>query len=130
MEASSSATQELAQLLQRIVTTLPPKTHVLVLRSLPAVELARLSCVHKAFHVAWRSLQQQHPGMRYAPASAVELEFIKDYSRLERAGLFGDAAVIRSMLSAGVDERGTPLEAALNEVWRLCGSSSSTAPTC
>jgi uncharacterized membrane protein YjjP (DUF1212 family) len=109
MAASSSAPNELAQLLLRVVSTLPPETHPLVLRHLPVPELARVSCVHKAFHVAWKSLQGQHDGERYAPPTARDLEEVKDCSRLVRAAAFGDVAVIRSMVAAGVDEHGTPL---------------------
>jgi ankyrin repeat protein len=115
MEASSSALNELSQLLLRVVSTLPPETHPLVLRHLPAPELARLSCVHKALHVAWRSLQEQQPGKRYAPPSADDLKWVKGRSRLERAAVFGDEAVIRSIVAAGVDERGTPLLRARDE---------------
>ena len=79
MEASSSAPNELAVLLQRIVTVLPPETHVLVLRDLPTPELARLSCVNKALRVAWRSLRDQHPGKRYDPPSADDLEWAKGH---------------------------------------------------
>jgi ankyrin repeat protein len=49
----------LALLLERVVSTLPPETHVLILSHLPMPELARLSCVHKAFLVAWRTLGEQ-----------------------------------------------------------------------
>jgi hypothetical protein len=99
----------LALLLQRIVTTLPPETHPLVLSHLPAVELVRLACVHKAFHNAWKSLQGQHPGKRYTPPSADILQWVRERSRLERAAHLGDVAVIQSMIAAGVDEHGTPL---------------------
>jgi hypothetical protein len=78
MAATPSAPNELALLLRRIVTTLPPETHPLVLRHLPVPELARLSRVHKAFHIAWRSLQLQHPGKRYAPPTAGDLQWAKD----------------------------------------------------
>ena len=98
------APDELALLLKRIVTTLPPETHALVLRHLPTPELARLSCVHNAFGVAWRSLQQQHGGERYAPPSVDDFKAVKGLSRLERAAAFGDVAVIRSMVAAGVDK--------------------------
>jgi ankyrin repeat protein len=114
MEPSAVALNELAQLLLRVVSTLPPETHPLVLRHLPAVELARLSCVHKAFHVAWRSLQGQHDGERFSPPTADDFQWVKDRSRLERAAAFGDVAVIRSMVAAGVDEHGTPLLQAQN----------------
>ena len=98
------APDELALLLKRIVTTLPPETHALVLRHLPTPELARLSCVHNAFGVAWRSLQQQHGAERYAPPSVDDFKAVKGLSRLERAAAFGDVAVIRSMVAAGVDK--------------------------
>jgi ankyrin repeat protein len=109
MAPSYSAPNELAKLLLCIVTTLPPETHPLVLRHLPVPELARLSCVHKAFHVAWKSLQGQLPGELYAPPTADDFQRVKHCSRLERAAAFGDVAVIRSMVAAGVDEHGTPL---------------------
>jgi len=109
MEPSAVAPSELAQLLQRIVTTLPPETHSLVLRHLPVPELARLSCVHKALHVAWKCLQGQHDGELYSLPTADDLQWAKHYPRLERAAVFGDVAVIRSMVAAGVDEHGTPL---------------------
>ena len=102
--SSSSETSELAKLLLKIVT------HVLVLRDLPVPELARLACVHKAYRVAWRCLREQNPGKRYAPPSAELVELVH-YSRLGRASSFVDAAVINSMVSAGVDEHGTPLTA-------------------
>ena len=105
---------ELALLLQRIVSTLPPETHVLVLRHLPTPELARLSCVHKSYRVAWQQLRQQHPGRRCAPPTAPEFELVQSRSRLERAGCFGDVAVIQSMVAAGVDEHGVPLLQAVN----------------
>ena len=109
MAASSSAPSELSQLLERVVSTLPPETHALVLRHLPTVELTRLSCVHKAFRVAWRTLREQHPGKRHAPPSARDIKHFKPYGRLVRAARFGDGAVIRSMAAAGVDEHGTAL---------------------
>jgi ankyrin repeat protein len=107
--SSSSAPNALAKLLLGIATDLPPDTHALVLRDLPVPELARLACVHKAFRVAWRSLQQQHPGKCYAPPSVADIKVFKHRSRLERAARFGDVAVIQSMVAAGVDENGEPL---------------------
>jgi hypothetical protein len=130
MEASSSEPSELALLLQRIVSTLPPETHALVLRDLPMPELARLSCAHKAFRVAWRSLRDQQSGERYAPPSADDLQLVQGSSRLERAAAFGDVAVIRFMVTAGVDEHGTPLLEAQGQheqrlvdaaLWRAAG---------
>ena len=114
MEASPSSPSELAQLLQ-LVLTLPPEAHVLVLRDLPTVELARYACVHKAFRVAWRSLRDKHPGKRYDPPSAGDIAFAHQHGRLERAGALGDVAVIRAMVTAGVDEYGTPLLEARND---------------
>jgi hypothetical protein len=68
------ASQALTQLLERAATQLPCTVLELVLRTLPAVELARLACVHKAFWVALQSLRQQHPGRRYAPPTAKDIE--------------------------------------------------------
>ena len=113
MEASASAPSELSLLLQ-LVLRLPPETHDLVLRHLPAVELARLSCVHKAFRDVWRCLREQYPGPRYAAPSAEDVYEVWHRSRLERAAAFGDMAVIRSMVFARVDEHGTPLMQARN----------------
>ena len=109
MEASSSAPNALAQLLQRVATALPPETQVLVLSHLPMPELARLSCVHKSFHVAWRSLHEHHPGRHYAPPSADDIQKLQGRRRLERAGFLGDVAGIQAMVAAGVDKHGTPL---------------------
>ena len=113
MEVSPEAPSELALLLQRIATTLPPETHILVLRHLPVPELARLSCVHKVFHVAWRSLQEQQPGERFAPPAAGTVWRTTNFPRLSRAAYLGDVAFIRFMLAAGVDEHGAPLLEAL-----------------
>ena len=103
------AASNLALLLERVATKLPPGVLVLVLKDLPMPELARLSCVHKAFLVAWRCLQQQHPGPRLAPKHR-NLKFCKGVSRLERAARYGDVTVMRPILAAGVDERGRPLQ--------------------
>jgi hypothetical protein len=107
--AADEATQALALLLERVATQLPLEVLLLLLRSLPAVELARLACVHKAFWVAWQSLLQQHPGPRYAPPTAQEVQRARGRSRFARAGWFGDVAVLQSMVAAGVEEHGTPL---------------------
>ena len=106
---ADKAAQALCQLLERVATKLPNHALVLVLRPLPAVELARLACVHKAFRVAWQSLQQQHPGPRYAPPPAVRMERAQLTSRFVRAACFGDVAVLQAMLAAGANEHGTPL---------------------
>jgi hypothetical protein len=122
--AKKQAAKEKAyeQLLQR-VATLPPDVLLIVLRPLSVIELARLSCVHKAFHVGLLCLRQQHPwrrefalttclceaGVSYDSPSADELGFVEVLSRLARAAYFGDVAVIQAMVSAGVDEYGTPL---------------------
>jgi len=103
------APSELAKLLERVATQLPGLAIVVVLRTFPVVELARLACVHKAFRVAWQSLQQQHPGPRYAPPTARAIKSVQEHSRLVRAGCYGDVAVIQFMLAAGVDEHGTSL---------------------
>ena len=43
--------------LERLATQAPPEVLVSVLRHLPAVELARLACVHRAFWVALKFLR-------------------------------------------------------------------------
>ena len=122
LEPTSPALTELAQLLERVAVTLAPNERLLVLKGLPMPELARLSCVHKAFHVAWRSLREQHPGRRYAPPSAADFEWVKLCSRLQRAAVFGDVAVIQSMVACGWP-RGMA-------TWVLFSTSSSTAQMC
>ena len=109
MEPSSPVLNELSLLLERIVATLPPEVLPLVLRHLPTVELARLSCVHKAFRVAWHSLRVRHLWRRFDPPTHDDLEWAAGRSRLERAAAFGDVAVVQSLLAAGVDESGAPL---------------------
>ena len=120
---------ELRQLLQ-LVATKPPETIVLVLRDLPAVELARLTCVHKAYLVGWRSLRKLHPGRRYTQHSAKHLEWtaLHCHSRLERAAALGNVTVIRAMLAAGVDEHGAPLVEASDQMYdRLLDTAASCA---
>ena len=77
MEASSSAPNELALLLEDVATQLRHDELLLLLRDLPTVELARLACVHKAYLVGWRSLQQQYQGKRYAPPDADNIRWSK-----------------------------------------------------
>ena len=111
--AASPPRTELAILLQRLATTLPPETLALVLSDLPTVELARLACVHKNFLLAWRYLQLQHPGRRYAPPSASVVEDTLNFCRMVRAGANGDEAVIKSMLErrVGSEEEFTSIPA-------------------
>jgi ankyrin repeat protein len=102
-----AAHEPLAQLLERVATQLPPSVLIIVLRPLPTIELARLACVHKAFWLTLASLRQQHPC--YSPPTAKVLKAARRSSRLLRAAIFGDVAVIAFMAAAGVDEHGTPL---------------------
>jgi hypothetical protein len=99
--ATCSETEEssasLALLLER-AATLPTVALVRVLRDLPMPELARLSCVHKAYLVAWQSLQKEHPGSRYAPPTSCYAEEALDFCHLVRASAFGDIAVVKSLL--------------------------------
>ena len=109
----------LSQLLERVATELPPLVLIIVLRPLPGVELARLACVHKAFRVVLLILQQQNPGPangrpRYGPPDGHEFSQrrfaqAQDDCRLVRAAWLGDVAVLQAMITAGVDEHGTPL---------------------
>jgi Ankyrin repeats (3 copies) len=98
----------LALLLERVATGLPPLVLVLVLRPLPAVELARLACVHKAYWLVLVQLREEHPGSRYAKPLATD--HYRHVSRLLRAAVYGDVAVLGSMIEAGVDERGVSLQ--------------------
>ena len=95
--------------------------HFGLLRHLPAVELARLSCVHKSLRIAWQQLRQQHPGKRYARPTAELLAELRDYypGTLARAVALGDFAVIQSMVAAGV-ERGKPLLQELSTFGKEC----------
>ena len=113
VEASRRCHSSLVQALKRIITVLAPaepELVMMILRPLPAVELARLARVNKCFFVALTSLRQRHPGERYGRPSASDVKrFEGCSSRLVRAGAFGDVAVIRSMVAAGRDEYGSPL---------------------
>ena len=119
-EASS---KELAQLLEGLAAKLPPPVLAMVLRPLPGVELARIACVHKAFWASLLTLRQQSDGSRYAPPSAEDHVKALVWNRMVRAGYYGDVAVLRAMITAGVDEHGTPLSKSL---W--C-SSANSAPS-
>jgi Ankyrin repeats (3 copies)/Ankyrin repeat len=108
------ASNELSQLLERVATELPPLVLIIVLRPLPGVELARLACVHKAFCEVLFVLRQQNPGNRYGrprygPPDGCAFARAHDECRLARAACIGDVAVLQAMITAGVDEHGTPL---------------------
>lgn len=119
-EASS---KELAQLLEGLAAKLPPPVLAMVLRPLPGVELARIACVHKEFWACLLTLRQQPDGSRYAPPSAEDHVKALVWNRMVRAGYYGDVAVLRAMITAGVDEHGTPLSES------LLGSSANSAPS-
>ena len=86
-----------------------------MLRHLPAVELSRLSCVHKAYLNAWKRLQQLHPGRRYAPPCSEVIKEVQGVDRLIRASAFGDVTVIRLIVRIGPkSRRGRPLYLARN----------------
>ena len=104
--APDEASQALGQLMERVATKLPTTALIEVLRPLPGVELARLACVHKAYHAALLSLRVQFAGPRYDPSKQV---WYSTPGRLVRAAAHGDVAVISAMISAGVDERGKQL---------------------
>jgi Ankyrin repeats (3 copies) len=98
---------ELAKLLRCVAVELPPGAHVLMLRDHPTVEIARLACAQKAFWIAWLVLRQTHP--RYTAPERSTLESLYRLTRFVRAASLGDVAVLRAMVTAGVDERGEPL---------------------
>jgi hypothetical protein len=108
---------ELALLLERVATELPTLALVLVLRPLPAVELARLACVNKAYWLVLVQLREEHPGRRYAKPLATD--HYRHVPRLLRAAGYGDVAVLGSMIEAGVDERGVSLQHNAREVISL-----------
>jgi hypothetical protein len=120
-KATKEASEALGKLFERIITELPPLAIIFVLRPLPGVELARLACVHKAFWDALISLRQEcmesgyNTGpYRYNKPKWIFLESVPILSRLERASFLGDITIIRSIISSGVDESGTPLAQAMN----------------
>jgi hypothetical protein len=99
------AEAELGQLLERVATELPLLVLVLVLRPLPAVELARLACVHKAYRLVLVHLRKEQPGRRYAkPTEAIAR--LQNFQRVCRAAAYGDVAVLGSMFEGGVSEYG------------------------
>jgi ankyrin repeat protein len=107
--AAQQPNTELALLLERVAAELPPLVLIIVLRPLPAVELARLACVHKAYWLVLVQLRREHPGRRYAkPTEAIEN--LRYSPRLYRAAGYGDVAVLGSMIEAGVDEHGDSLQ--------------------
>jgi hypothetical protein len=114
-----AAPTEVGLLLLRTAMTLPIHILVIVLHPLPAVELARLACVHNVFWRALLSLRQQHPGRRYAKPKESLLANARMWSRLSRAGYYGDVAVIQSIVAAGVDEHGVLLSLALDNTLLL-----------
>jgi Ankyrin repeats (3 copies) len=127
------ASNELSLLLERVATELPPLVLIIVLRPLPGVELARLACVHKAFRVVLLILRQQNPGPgfggpRYGPPDGRDFARAQDECRLARAARLGDVAVLQAMITAGVDEHGTPLlEAVATDNWRIVDAALSAA---
>jgi Ankyrin repeats (3 copies) len=105
------AAQQLALLLDRVAAELPPLVLVLVLRPLPAVELARLACVHKAYWLVLVQLRQELPGRRYAkPTETIQKYRLCSAPRFLRAAAYGDVAVLGSMIEAGVDEHGASFQ--------------------
>ena len=88
--------------LERLATQVPLEVLTSVLRDLPSVELARLSCVHKSFWSALKSLRPAHPGPRYAAPTAEEVTLVKSWHRLTRAGFHGDVAVIKASTAGGM----------------------------
>jgi Ankyrin repeats (3 copies) len=108
-----AAEAELGQLLERVAAELPPLVLVIVLRPLPAVELARLACVHKAYWLVLVQLRQEHPGHRYAKPTETngnQKSRLWSAPRFLRAAAYGDVAVLGSMIESGVVEHGASLQ--------------------
>ena len=101
------AGKELVQLFERLIE-LPPLL-IIVLRPLPGVELARIARIHKAFWRVLLILREQQPGPRYSAPTAEEKLKALGWNRMVRAGYYGDVVVLQAMVTAGVDEHGTPL---------------------
>lgn len=101
--------EALEKLLECVATELPPQVIIIILRPLPAVELARLACVHRAFHEALLFLGHQLPGPRYAPPHEHKRVEARRFGRLARAAMYGDLAVVKAIILSGVDEEGIPL---------------------
>jgi len=101
--------RKLYRALELVATVVEPGLVLIVLRPLPGVELARLACVNKAFWIALKTLRLQDHGSRYARPPPGDIKTARSLSRFERAAMFGDIAVISTMMKGGVDESGTPL---------------------
>jgi Ankyrin repeats (3 copies)/Ankyrin repeat len=117
---------ELAKLLRRVAVELPAGAHVVVLRNLPIVEIARLACAQKAFWTAWLVLRLTHP--RYAAPEHGVLEALYRLTRFVRAASLGDVAVLRVMVAAGVDEQGEPLGATPSVLTRRTAWTAQVSP--
>jgi Ankyrin repeats (3 copies)/Ankyrin repeat len=104
----------LGKLLECVATELPPLVIIIILRPLPGVELARLACVHRAFHAAILFLRHL-PGPRYAAPHNDRRVAARRFGRLARAALYGDLSVVKAIILLGVDEVGIPLLKAPSE---------------
>jgi ankyrin repeat protein len=101
--------EALGSMLECLATELPTLVLVVVLRPLPGVEIARLACVKKAYLLALVQIRQQIPGPRYAAPTEEHIRRARLASRIVRAGRYGDVAVLKVMISSGIDEHGIPL---------------------
>ena len=117
---------ELAKLLRRVAVELPAGAHVMVLRDLPTVEIARLACAQKAFWTAWKILRLTHP--RYAAPGHGVLEALYGLTRFVRAASLGDVAVLRVVVATGVDEQGEPLVATTSMIARPTARTEQLSP--
>jgi len=123
---------DLGALLLCIATLFPPDVVALILAALPGIEVVRLACVHKTFRIAYESLCHNLPAPTAAGANTLVkppagiLAALADVRRLVRAAYFEDTASFREVLVSGmltgVDERGDPIQQAIDEatVYACC----------
>jgi Ankyrin repeat len=105
----------LGKLLECVATELPSLVIIIILRPLPGVELARLACVHRAFHEALLFLRHQIPGPRYAAPHNGFRVAARRFGHLARAAMYGDLAVVKALTLSAVDKEGISIIQAPSE---------------
>jgi hypothetical protein len=111
----------LGALLLCIATRFPPEVVTLILTALPGIEVVRLACVHKTFKLAYETMANT----LVKPPAGI-LAGLAGVRRLVRAAYFEDTASILEVMTCGmqtgVDERGDPIQEAIDEatVYACC----------
>ena len=93
--------EDLTWLLQSLAARLPTPLLMAVLQRLPCVVVARLTCVHKAYHTAWEQLRALVP--RWAPPIEADKAWLRTLAPLSRAAWVGDDAAVARLLAMGGD---------------------------